>query len=300
MPAARQPIPASLVINHEPRRPELDPTLNIAVEVDRTGSPRNRLVTIGDSVTQGFMSGAIFRTDLSWPAVVAFELGDFAGFRRPVYEAPSGPGGIPLDFERALRSFESEFGPKLDWHEIVRAAGWLHGYLDRVEDYWERGDGAKTPTGEAILHNLAIYGWDLRDTLSLNATSVRRRLGRPRDDVWLPKQKVQDDNDRAALFVLETARGPGKRALTPLGAARVLGAEGTDASGTGPGIETLVVLLGSNNALQAVTRLEVRWSGDGYADVAQKGAFSVWRPEHFAAEWATARRRSFAGSGRVT
>ena len=61
--------------------------------------------------------------------------------------------------------------------------------------------------------------------------------------------------------------------------------QGTDASGTGPGIETLVVLLGSNNALQAVTRLEVRWSGDGYADFAQKGAFSVWRPEHFAAEW---------------
>ena len=285
MPAARQPIPASLVINHEPRRPELDPTLNIAVDVDRTGSPRNRLVTIGDSVTQGFMSGAIFRTDLSWPAVVAFELGDFAGFRRPVYEAPSGPGGLPLDFERALRSFESEFGPKLDWHEIVRAVGWLHGYLDRVEDYWERGDGATTPTGEAILHNLAIYGWDLRDTLSLNATSVRGRLGRPRDDVWLPKQKVQDDNDRAALVVLETARGPAKRALTTLRAARALGAEGTDASGTGPGIETLVVLLGSNNALQAVTRLEVRWSGDGYADFAQKGAFSVWRPEHFAAEW---------------
>ena len=107
MPPARQPVPASLVINYEPRRPEFDPTLNIAVEVDRTGSPRNRLVTLGDSVTQGFMSGAIFRTDLSWPAVVAFELGDLAGFRRPVYEAPSGPGGLPLDFERALRSFES-------------------------------------------------------------------------------------------------------------------------------------------------------------------------------------------------
>ena len=45
------------------------------------------------------------------------------------------------------------------------------------------------------------------------------------------------------------------------------------------------MLLGSNNALQAVTRLEVRWSGEGYADLAQKGAFSVWRPEHFAAEW---------------
>jgi hypothetical protein len=281
----RERIPAGLEINREPRRPQFDPTLGIAVEIDRTGSPRNRLVTIGDSVTHGFMSAAIFRTDLSWPAVVAFELGAFDAFRRPVYEPPSGPGGIPLDLERALRSFEARFGSKLDWHEIVRAAGWLHGYMDAIEDYWERGAGARTPTGGEILHNLAIYGWDLRDTLALTATSVRRRIGRARDDVWFPKQKVQDDNDRAALVVLETARGPGRRALTPLGAARTLGAQGTDASAAGPGIETLVVLLGSNNALQAVTKLELRWSGDGYADVAKKGAFTVWRPEHFAAEW---------------
>src|SRR5215470_7186624 len=72
-----EPIPDDLQINFEPRRPEFDPTLNIDVEVDRSGSPPNRLVTIGDSLTHGFMSGAIFRTDLSWPAVVAFELGSF-------------------------------------------------------------------------------------------------------------------------------------------------------------------------------------------------------------------------------
>jgi hypothetical protein len=48
----------------------------------------------------------------------------------------------------------------------------------------------------------------------------------------------------------------------------------------------LVVLLGSNNALQAVTKLKVLWSGNDYADVAKKGAYTVWRPEHFAAEWA--------------
>jgi hypothetical protein len=242
-------------------------------------------VTIGDSITHGFMSGAIFRTDLWWPAVVAFELGNFEAFRRPSYEAPSGPGGIPLDIERALRAFEARFGPKLDWYEIVRAARWLHGYLDEIEDYWERGVGGRPARGE-ILHNLAIYGWDLRDTLTLTATLVGRRIGRPRDDVWFPKQMVEDDNDRAALFVLETARGPGGRALTPLRAARVLGNQGTDVSRAGPGIETLVVLLGSNNALQAVTKLKVAWSGNDYADIAKKGAYTVWRPEHFAAEWA--------------
>jgi hypothetical protein len=288
MPAAdrRESIPADLEIHHEPRRPEFDPTLNVAVEVDRTGQPRNRLVTIGDSITHGFMSAAIFRTDLSWPAIVAFELGDFQGFRRPVYEAPSGPGGIPFDIERALRAFEARFGWKADWHEYVAVALWLHAYLDAIEDYWERRNGIEPPPADQILHNLAIYGWDLRDTLSLTATKVRRRMGRPRDDVWLPKQKVEDDNDRAALFVLETARGAGNRFLTPPAAARVLGEQGTEASDRGPGIETLVVLLGSNNALQTVTKLKVAWSGAGYDDVEKKGGYTVWRPQHFAAEWA--------------
>ena len=35
-----------------------------------------------------------------------------------------------------------------------------------------------------------------------------------------------------------------------------------------------------------MTKLKTLWSGDGYADVARKGAYTVWRPEHFAAEWA--------------
>jgi hypothetical protein len=51
-------------IHWEPRRPVEDPTLGVAVEVDRSGRPAHRLVTIGDSLTQGFMSAAVFRTDL--------------------------------------------------------------------------------------------------------------------------------------------------------------------------------------------------------------------------------------------
>ena len=81
--------PAELVIHTEPRPPERDPTLGIPVTVRRTNRPLHRLVTIGDSITQGFMSGAIFRTDLSWPAMVAHELG-FTRFRYLTYEPPDG------------------------------------------------------------------------------------------------------------------------------------------------------------------------------------------------------------------
>jgi hypothetical protein len=45
-------------------------------------------------------------------------------------------------------------------------------------------------------------------------------------------------------------------------------------------------MLGANNALQVVTRLEVVWSDDNYKDLKKKSHFTVWRPSHFASELA--------------
>jgi len=45
-----------------------------------------------------------------------------------------------------------------------------------------------------------------------------------------------------------------------------------------------MVFLGANNALRTVTDLKVVWSGDGYDDLARKGGFTVWRPDHFSSE----------------
>ena len=64
--------------------------------------------------------------------------------------------------------------------------------------------------------------------------------------------------------------------MTFLDAARALGADG--------GIETLVVFLGSNNAL--APDLKLAWSGDDLRDLAAKNAYTVWRRSHFAAEFA--------------
>ena len=36
-------VPASVEISYEPRVPETDPTLGVAVSVDRSGTPANRL-----------------------------------------------------------------------------------------------------------------------------------------------------------------------------------------------------------------------------------------------------------------
>ncbi len=285
----REATPAGVEIRSEPRPHELDPTLGIGpVDVDRSGDPPNRLVTIGDSLSQGFMSAAVFRTDRSWPALVAHELGlqPGAGFRFPVYEPPSGPGGLPFDLERAMRGLGEVVGARLDWFEVVRAGLWLRRYMDRIEDYWE---GRGRPRHVVVrpdepYQNLAVYGADLVDVQVLTERTVEARLSEPpRDD--LVSQLVEHDNDLAWQVVLASC---GDDRSTVLDAAAAMGREG-DAS---HGIETLVVMLGANNALGSVVSLEPRWTPDDYLDTVSlderlglKAAYNVWQPEHFADEW---------------
>ncbi|MGW6528585.1 hypothetical protein [Streptomyces venezuelae] len=261
----------------EPRVPEADPTVGVGVSPDRRGEPRHRLVAIGDSLTQGFQSLAIFNTALSYPAIVAHELGCAERFRYPRYE---GMGGLPFNIELLLRDLDARYGRTVDLREAPFALFRARSLMDRVEDYWERGPGRSVPSTTAIMHNLAVFGWDLRDALSKSAAECEDLIEAPEDD--LIKQLVQNAGERAALRVLPT-RPPAAKALTQLGAAARLGEE-TDGTGSEHGIETLVVFLGANNALKAVTELKVVWSGSGYADLSRKGRFTVWQPQHFVAE----------------
>lgn len=264
-----------------PREPVWDPTLGIEVRLAAEGTPRNRLVTIGDSLTHGFQSGAVHNTDVSYPAIVARELG-WRAFRYPTY---FGYGGLPLNLEFLIRELEEEFGGRLDWWELSLAVFRARQFMDEVEDWWERAAGSRVPNTKGINHNLGVYGWDLRDTLEKTADWLRRRIEEPEDDLF--RQIVENANERAALRVLHSARDGSGKALTPLGAAAALGAEGIlERAGQGDGIETLVVLLGSNNALPSMLRLEVVWSREGYDDLEKKRRFTVWRPSHFRSELA--------------
>jgi hypothetical protein len=282
--ADRRAVPDEVEIRTGPREPVTDPTLGIAVPPRDRPAARHRLVTIGDSLTQGFMSAAVHRTDLSWPAIAAYELGLAADeFTFPTYEWPTGPGGLPLDLERLARSFEQRFGARLDFREIVTAGLWLRSYLDRIEDFWERGEGSRTPPGGAPFHNMAVYGWDLLDPRLLTSTMVAARLSRPAGDDVLA-QLVEHHQDRAAWPVLQRARR-GNRGRTVLEAVAAM-------SRPDQGIETLVVMLGSNNALGAVVSLEPAWTPEGYEELppderlAARVGCNVWRPRAFAADWA--------------
>ena len=166
--------PDDVEIRLEARPPELDPTLGIEVDVDRSGpEPAHRLVTVGDSLTHGFQSGAIFRTEVSYPAIIAHELGGLDEFRFPRY---GGFGGLPLNIEFLIRELEEHYGSKLSWWELGSALFRIRAVTDRVEDWWERGPGSVAPNLAGINHNLGIYGWDLRDALTRTAKDCARDI----------------------------------------------------------------------------------------------------------------------------
>ncbi len=255
-----------------------DPTLGVALGAPTfpvPSAPGRRLVVLGDSLTHGVSSGAVFHTEMSWAAQVARAIGA-ADFSFPTYGGPL--DGLPVNIESLLRHLEAKLGPSISWFEVVELPFLLHDQLDGNEDYWERGPGAAAPPTDVRYDNLGIYGWDLRDALSSTAKRSREMAGREQHDDFLGA-KPAADNDIAAWSVL----APFGDTATQVSAAAQHGAAG--------GIDTLMVALGSNNALDAVVNKDVRWSGDGFDRLSDgsgspsSASYNVWRPTHFALEY---------------
>ncbi|PLZ97776.1 hypothetical protein CI592_20500, partial [Fischerella thermalis CCMEE 5328] len=122
-------IPADVQVRSEARKPITDPTLGIPVHVNRQGTPQHRLVTIGDSITHGFQSGAIFNTRLSYPAIIAREMG-WKQLRYPNYDSPG--DGLPLNLESLARNLQQKFGDNVNFLEFLPALLFLRRFLDKT------------------------------------------------------------------------------------------------------------------------------------------------------------------------
>ncbi len=289
--------PDDLEVPFTARPPVGDPGLGIDLPAaasapgDQRGDPAHPLVVLGDSLSHGVTSGAVARPDLCWSALVAAA----AGFKHRVQEfepliiGPDGwprplRGGIPVNIEALVRRVRATAGERLGPLEVPGVLAVLRDQLAAVERWWERGGGSRPPPPDGLInHQLGVYSFDLRDALDLDADHMRRRIDAvDTDSGWVPR--VERNKDRAGERVLNTARSPDGQAVSMVDAARLLGEDG--------GIGTLVVALGGNNVLSAITRLEVVWSvaPDVY-DLDAKGRFTVWRPEHFAAEYGELVRR---------
>jgi len=267
--------PETLVLSHE-APPPVAPDLGMPFTVASDPEAPHPLVTVGDSLTQGFQHLAVANTDRSWPALLAEAMG-VDGFRVPTFDGPPAAPGLPLNLEALLRRADTITGGRALPAHVVRLLPALFADLWRIKTYWEFGPGAQAPTSaDAYYHNLGTLAWDVRDAMSASAGWCQEWISthRPRRD---PRHLVIGNSEEIAGAW--TLAGPGGPETTQMSAAQAMGADGVD---------TLVVALGANNALSSVINMRLLWSGPGYDDPSAKreAGYTVWRPEHFALEYA--------------
>lgn len=255
-----------------------------------------RMVAIGDSLTQGFQSGAIeqSKSDWSYPTIIARAL----GLSVPLdFRVPRIPGrGLPLNIEDMLHEIERSLGNAVSTGEwIFRFPFLARRYLDEVEDYYERGGGQLPGKYRGAYDNFAIWGYKVREALSLTLEQCRDVIERDEgfiedDFIGVPSGAMY----RTALRVLNPCKLPERALDTQISAFERLAA-------TEP-IDVVLLSLGANDCLFTVLTLDVHDMADARGDVSddpvERRAWNLTSQEQFAADYrelATRVARALAG-----
>lgn len=214
-----------------------------------------KLVAIGDSLTQGVQSGAIVKTKLSYPALIARSMGlDVPNdFRVPYF-----PGsGLPLNIEWLLRSMRTDLGVEIDIGEwMVKFPMLLAEFTDVIEDLYERDEretDSTRPRYQGFYHNLAVSGFRVYDSFTVNAAYCHKQIRKK--EGWLIKddflQLPSAPMYRIAQHVLCSSKLRWRKRWTQIDNLKYLNKK------EGP-VENLILFLGANDCLRTVMDLEVR------------------------------------------
>jgi len=245
-----------------------------------------KLFTIGDSISQGFMSLAAARTELSYSTLIARCIGLTPGTDE--YSVPIwGAGGLPINVENLLRSLQRKYGSDIrgpiEWTSAVFS---INEYLDEVEDHYERGSGniALPQAGRRQFYpNVSVAGFTVADAWIVTPRLCLERIANDPDSsdglFALPSRRFE----RTAHAVLNPSRNPEFEEFSQL---RWLQHHHLD----GEGVENLFLWLGSNNALGTIVRMEVRKTSDHGKhplDMSfdERNECNLWTPEHFKDEY---------------
>jgi hypothetical protein len=231
-----------------------------------------RLAVIGDSLSQGFMSGAIYRTDLSYPVLLSWCLGFEKEFSYPQFNEEY---GLPLNLELLLHKLTDQFGGKIDLREMMPLVKETLGFVQGVEKFWDN-EGRRLASFQTLpYNNQASWGFKLQDWDSLTAAHGEDFLNRHPPwgrhffrDFWIPFYITA----KQTLNPLDTIKG---REMTQIDNLKLLSAQRG-------GIENLIFWLGANNALGAVSTLKLNLSTAGdLTKLHHETKANLYRPEHF-------------------
>ena len=242
-----------------------------------------KLVAIGDSLTQGFQSGAILKTEWSFPAMIARSLGLSVptDFRIPSFFG----SGLPINVEELLRFMETELRNEISKDEwILRFPFLLEQFIDEVEDLYERGRGRKPSAFRGQFHNLSVWGFRVLDTFSINSDYCDQVIttseGWIEDDfLGLPNAPMY----RTARIVLNPAQQREKGKWTQIDNLKAI--NDNDAEG----VENLIIWLGANDCLGTVASLSFKEMPSTFSsdDPEKRGKFNLTHPDIFEKDYAT-------------
>jgi hypothetical protein len=247
-----------------------------------------KLFTIGDSISQGFMSLAAARTELSYSTLLARCMGMTPGTDE--YSIPYwGAGGLPLNMENLLRSLQRRYGSDIrgpiEWPLAVAS---VNQYLDEIEDHYERGQGniALPQAGRRQFYpNVSVAGFTVADAWTVTPRMCLDRIanGQPKNGndgfFDLPNCRFE----RTAHAVLNPSRDPRFNEFTQL---RWLEHHQAEMEG----VENVILWLGANNALGTIVRMHVDKTADAgkpplKMTLDERNEYNLWSPEHFKAEY---------------
>lgn len=252
--------------------------------------PKHKLVIVGDSLSQGFNNGGIYRTDINFPSFIHRCFNPTPEFNQPSFTAQA---GIPINLEVLVRGLEDEFGPDIDWSEYAGAASHTFKTLKRIKKYWEGGLKDLSRDQSVPYHNQAIWGLAINDSWMVTEKKSREYIDQHKDHFSVFGFLPEHAKFTTSRLVLNPRLSQEFENNAQLDNVTELQKDG--------GIENLIVCLGHNNALGAVANLNLTWSEpkDLTAFIPDR-SHTIYRPEHFEVEYRElAKRVSKIGAQRV-
>ncbi|HEX8576448.1 MAG TPA: hypothetical protein VF677_09155 [Flavobacterium sp.] len=243
------------------------------------------LFTIGDSISQGFMSGAAARTDLSYSTILAKIL-KAEKYHYPEWEKDGMPLNLETAFRRLERRLETDISGIFEW---VKAIIIINNYIDEVEDYYERGPGSlKNAVGTQPFHNVSVRGFNVSDSWQLHAATCERQIAKSEKNGDNFFGIVSDSFHRTGYKVLASGDPNPDKERTQM--------DWLSHHHRKEGVENVILWLGANNALGTVLDLKIKQtSPDGTAFIngpesvsyeeRLKNNWNLWHPEDFRTEY---------------
>jgi hypothetical protein len=216
-----------------------------------------KLFTIGDSISQGFMSMAAARTDLSYSSIVAREMGWISD--HPFWDK----GGHPLNLELVFRKLSKRIGTEWEtWNpvEFMKIMDSVTDLLDDVETFYERGDGRYDAdyTPDRIgdpdyFHNVAVRGFNVSDAWTVSQDLCKNMIGKDKGSA------VDNKNSGpSASFFRTAARVLSRKPVTNPKYNTYTAIDWLEHhTKENGGVENVFLWLGANNALATVLEMKI-------------------------------------------